>query len=151
MCTRNSLLKNFQPPPKRFDIRSDVKFQKIPKLQTSFYPRFRRIWSMRPGSIQMFRRFSTFYFSKSKNKKLRLFCFRKVVFWCFLLFLVRFGGVEIKWTIPWAGYHFFALDTPIMSSVRPKIGYIQLDTSNWIYPIGYIQLDISNWTYPIGI
>ena len=39
----------------------------------------------------------------------------------FLLFLVRFWGADLKWTSPSAGFHFFALDTPIMSSVRPKI------------------------------
>ena len=68
----------------------------------------------------------------------------------FWLFLVRFWGADLKRMSPSAGFHFFALDTPIMSSVRPKIGYIRLDTSDWIYPIGYIQLDISYWIYHIG-
>ena len=39
----------------------------------------------------------------------------------FSLFFLRFGGATGKWTSKSCSSCFFALDTPIMGSVRPKM------------------------------
>ena len=79
-CLYLQYISYFKPPPKRFDIRSDVKFQNFPKLQTSFYPLFRTIQSMGPRKKSVSDHPLHLIFRFRTKKKLRFVCFRKVVF-----------------------------------------------------------------------